>query len=448
MREHSNLHGVEKTFFRYVSQNILGMIGISAYVLADTYFIAQAEGGSGITALNLVLPLYSLMFALSSMLGVGSATRFTIQKARKEPEAEDNFSNAILFGLLFGLIFMALGWFLTERMLAMLGGDPEIVAIGTPYTRTFLLFAPFFMWNYICNAFVRNDGNPALAMAATLSSSLFNIVMDYLFMFPLGLGMTGAALATAISPLVGIAVCGIHLCGKRSGVRFRWIWPSFSKLAKACPLGISSFVGELSSGVTTMIFNFLLLELAGNDGVAAYGIVANVSIVVAAIFNGVAQGSQPLLSAFYGIDDRPTLRRVLRLSIGTASVLAVLLLLAVNLLAEPIVVVFNSEGNQTMAAYAMEGIRLYFIGFLFAGFNLVGSGFLSATEAAKWAFFTSILRGFVAIAVCAVVLAKLLGIPGVWMAFPAAELLTAVVMCFAIVRGGENGPHKKSVLIW
>ena len=426
--------GVERKFARYISQNILGMIGISAYVLADTCFISQAEGARGITALNLVLPLYSLIFAIGSMTGVGAATRFSIQSARGDRDADFYFSNAIEFAVIFSMIFVAMGAWIPDRIVAFLGGDAEIVKVGTPYTRIFMVCAPFFMLNYIFGAFVRNDGDPSLAMAATLSSSLFNIVMDYILMFPLKLGMAGAALATGLSPLVGIAVAGIHFLTRKNTIQVRWTLPDWKKLIRSWQLGTSAFVGEIASGVTTVVFNFLILGIAGNDGVAAYGIVANAAIVATAIFNGVAQGSQPLLSDYYGKNEQGSLRRVLMLSVGTAFVLSLLVILVTNQSAETLIAVFNSEQNQQMASYALQGVRLYFIGFLFAGFNIVGTGFLSATESAGWAFVTSILRGFVAIAVCAFTMSRLFGMTGIWLAFAAAELLTAVVMASVLLR--------------
>lgn len=421
-------------FARYVSQNILGMIGLSAYILADTFFISQAEGSRGITALNLILPVYSLIFAIGSMIGSGSATRFKIHRARKEHCADTYFSNAIWFTLLLSLIFMAIGCFIPDKLVALLGGNEEIVAVGTSYTRIFMLFSPFFMWNYIFNAFVRNDNSPSLAMAATLLSSLFNIVMDYILMFPLQMGMKGAALATAISPIIGILVCSLHFFSGQNSIRFQIIRPSIRRLIQSCQLGVAAFVGEISSGVITMVFNFLILSLAGNVGVAAYGVVANTAIVATSIFNGVAQGSQPLLSDFYGKGNKKSVKKVFVLSSGTTLVLSVLVMIFANLSAETITSVFNHEQNMKMAEYAIAGMRLYFIGFLFAGFNIIGTGFLSATAQAGWAFVTSILRGFVAITVFAFLLSVLFGMTGIWLAFPASECLTSIVMCFAIYK--------------
>ncbi|MDE6362656.1 MAG: polysaccharide biosynthesis C-terminal domain-containing protein [Lachnospiraceae bacterium] len=422
----------KKLFTKYVSQNILGMLGISVYILADTFFISLAEGADGITALNLVLPVYSLIFAVGAMIGVGSAIRFKILRARNDREAEMYFSNALLWALMIGILFILIGVLMPEKLVALLGGDDRIVAVGKDYTAIFMMFAPFFMWNHICNAFVRNDGAPSVAMAATLCSSLFNVVFDYVLMFPLRLGMRGAALATALSPVLGVAICSVHLLSKKSTITVRWTVPSARRLFAACQLGISAFVGEISSGVTTVVFNMIILRLAGNVGVAAYGVVANTSLVAAAVFNGVSQGSQPLLSDYYGRGQTDSVRKVVKLGVGAALGLALLILGMVCALAEPITAVFNHEENAALTAYAVTGLRLYFIGFLFAGFNIVGTGILSAVESARWAFAASISRGFVSIIVCAFVLSAALGMNGVWLAFPAAELLTAALVLAAL----------------
>lgn len=125
---------------------------------------------------------------------------------------------------------MFVGIFLPDKLIALLGGDAKIVAVGKNYTRIFMSFAPLFMWNYICNAFVRNDGNPSIAMAATLFSSLFNIVFDYVLMFPLGLSMEGAALATALSPVVGILICCIHFRSEKCTIKLKPVLPSVRKI--------------------------------------------------------------------------------------------------------------------------------------------------------------------------------------------------------------------------
>ena len=268
-----------KQFFKYVSQNIFGLLGTSCYILADTYFISQAAGTDGVTLLNLCLPVYNFIFAVGSMVGLGAATRYAILKAQGDERCQRYFSNAIFCACVLSVPFLLVGIFAPGGLLRLMGGDAGIMALGIPYARIFLMFTPFFMCNYIVSAFVRNDGDPSLAMVATLSSSLFNVVFDYIFMFPMGLGLAGAALATAVSPIISISICSRHFFKKENSVQFVRQRPSVKLLGQSCQLGISGFVGEMSSGVTTTVFNFLLLGLAGNVAVAAYGVVANFALV-------------------------------------------------------------------------------------------------------------------------------------------------------------------------
>ena len=421
-----------KNFVKYVSLNMLGMVGMSLYILADTYFISVAVGANGITALNLVLPIYNLIFAIGAMIGVGSAIRYVVERRKKSSDAEGYFFHALLWAALIGIIFILIGLFLPEKLIGLLGGDATIIAIGKNYTRIFMCFAPFFMWNYICNAFVRNDGNPSVAMSATLFSSLFNIVFDYILMFPLGLSMEGAALATAFSPIVGILICCTHFRSDKCSIRLKPIAPSVKKLLYSCQVGVSSFVGEISSGVITVVFNMIILSLAGNIGVAAYGVVANTSLVAVALFNGIAQGSQPLISEVYSKGLQKNISGYLKMALITSLGVAVLLLAFIYPFAPAVTSIFNGENNAILASYANEGLRLYFIGFLFAGINIVGTAALSAMEAAKYAFAASILRGFVAIIIFAFVLSALLGLNGVWLAFPAAEFVTMLVTVYGL----------------
>ncbi|MDD7641249.1 MAG: MATE family efflux transporter [bacterium] len=433
---------VRKQFAKYVSQNILGMVGISLYILADTFFIAQAVGADGITALNLVLPLYSFIFAIGQMIGVGSAIRFAVENGQGREKKFPWFSNALIWTTLFGAIFMLIGLLFPEQLVALMGGDASIVAVGAPYTRIFMSFSIFFMWNHVCNAFVRNDGSPTIAMAATLFSSLFNIVFDYILMYPMHMGMEGAALATACSPIVGILICMVHILSKRSSLKFHLMKPDAKKLWLSCQVGVSAFIGEMSSGVTTLAFNYLILGLAGNTGVAAYGVVANLAIVVMALFNGIAQGSQPIVSDYYGRNERAMIRRVSRMGFGLSFVFAVLIVVIMWLYPAQLTAVFNKADDPVLAMYAEEGLRLYMLGFFFAGWNMLGASVLSAMEQARAAFVASMLRGFVLILLCAFVLAALFGMTGVWLSYPVAEALTLVVTLTGMRKALRAGVEK------
>lgn len=416
----------------------MGMLGISIYILADTFYISKAAGTDGITVLNLCLPLYNLIYAIGSMVGVGSATRFTIWKAQGDPVCDRFFSNAVFSVLILSIPFILAGAVCPGQVLNMMGGDSSITALGIPYARIFLIFAPCFMINFIMNAFVRNDGAPSLAMAATLAGSIFNIIFDYIFMFPMGMGMAGAALATAVSPIVSSCICGTHFLREDNQIRFLWQRPSMNRLLQSCQLGTSAFIGEFSSGVTTTTFNFLILGIAGNVGVAAYGVIANLALVAMSMFNGVAQGSQPLISRYYGQGDESSARRVLQYGIWTALGLAVVIIMITRLETDVLIAMFNSEGSESLRSLAFDGVRLYFPGFLFAGINIVATGYLSASDCGLQALAASFSRGVAAIILCAFVMSRIWGMKGVWSSFMTAELLTCIMVVIMLAQLGKR----------
>ena len=426
---------INKKFAKYVSQNIFGMIGISCYVVADTFFISKFAGADGITVLNLVLPIFSVIFAFGSMMGVGSAIRFKILRAKGDKSSDDYFSNAIMCACILSILFILVGLFAPDKLLRVMGADDKITQLGIGYTRTFLMFTPFFMCNYIVSAFVRNDNDPSRAMLATLSGSLFNIVFDYIFMFPMHLGLLGAAMATAASPVCSILVCLTHFMGKNNTVVFRWHVPSVKMLWESCMLGTAAFVGEMASAVTTTVFNMLMLSITGNIGVAAYGVVANYAYIGTAIFNGVSQGAQPLISESYGKGNKKDVSRVYKYSIITAAALFAIMYAVVTGFTSQLVSLFNSEGVVELAGFAYTGMRIYFIGFLFAGFNIISAGYFSAVEMAKESFVVSLLRGFVLMVGISIVLAKIFGMNGVWSSFPVSECITSCVCVVFLVCG-------------
>ena len=261
-----------KQYFKYVSQNIFGLLGTSCYILADTYFISQAAGTSGVALLNLCLPIYNFIFAIGSMLGLGAATRYAILRAQGDERSERYFSNALLWALVFALPFMLAGIFCPEVLLRFMGGDAEIVALGVGYARIFLLFTPFFMCNYIVASFVRNDGDPSLAMVATLCGSLFNVVFDYIFMFPMGLGLPGAALAMyqcakpekkkVAGGLLLSAALTAFLTGITEPLEFTFIFVALPMYAVHCVLaGLSFMLMHILNVGVGMTFSGGLIDL-------------------------------------------------------------------------------------------------------------------------------------------------------------------------------------------
>lgn len=414
-------------FLKYILQSIAGMIGISVYILADTFFISVYSGAEGLAVLNLILPIYGLIYATGAMIGIGSATRYGIKRAQGEV-TDYYFGQSVLFSLLVSVLFIFAGVFFPEQILGLLGADAGLIELGRSYLRIILIASPFFMCNYTFTAFARNDNAPLIAMTASIMGSLFNIVFDYIFMFPLEMGFPGAALATALSPVVTMAVCSIHYMGKKNQVGFAMRKPSLRHCLLCCKLGVSAFVGEISSGVITMVFNMLILDVAGNIGVAAYGVIANLSIVAMSILNGLAQGAQPLISENYGKNNRTDVKKILRWSIIADLLIEGVVVALAWCKTDTLIGIFNSQNNAQLLNYAHTGLRLYALGFLLAGINIVLVAYFSAVDYAKAAIVGSVLRGAVAIIACAVILAQIFGINGVWLSFLASETLTFLII--------------------
>lgn len=415
---------IEKQLRKYIISNMIAMTSISCYILADTYFIAAAQGANGITALNLVLPVYGLIFAIGSMIGTGAATRYSLSKHIGARDYDQYFTNALIWTMIISIIFVFAGIFFPDVILKAMGADQTILEIGHTYTRIILCCTPFFMMNYSMTAFVRNDGAPKIAMTATLISGISNIILDYIFMFPMHLGMAGAALATGMSPVISMMICMIHYLSKNNTVRVIKMLPSLKKLISSCQLGIVSFVGEIASGLTTMVFNFLLLKLTGNVAVAAYGIIANIALVGIALLNGVAQGLQPLASEMHGKKEYDQEKKIYRYSLLLGIFIALVLIILILIFGDKIIRIFNSEYSRPLARLANQGIRLYFVGFLFAGINIVTAGFYSAIGKSKASSLIAVSRGIILIILFAFGLSWCFGLTGIWLAFPAAEMTT------------------------
>lgn len=196
-----------KDFSKYVSFNILGQIAYSCYTLADTFFVSADIGTNGLTALNLAFPVFCIISGTGLMIGIGGSSRFSILKSRNESNTADQvFTNGLILVLLFASIFFFTGLFASQHLVTVLGADIQVFETTNRYLKVLMLFAPAFLLNHFLQCFVRNDGNPSLSMAAMITGSFSNIVLDYIFIFSFHMGIFGAALATGLSPVISMLV--------------------------------------------------------------------------------------------------------------------------------------------------------------------------------------------------------------------------------------------------
>lgn len=424
-----------KMFLRYASLNVLGSIGLSCYILADTFFIARGTGTNGLAALNLALPVFSLINGSGLMLGMGGATRYSIFKGQGAADSANRvFTHTLAMAVVISALFVFFGAAFSRNIVGLLGADENVFEMTNTYLEVLMLFSPAFILNNVFISFVRNDGQPQLAMLGMLVGSLFNIIMDYLFIFPLGLGILGAVLATGFSPGISMLILSRYWFGRRNQFHLVYVKPQAAMVRSVVLLGLPSLLSELSSGIVMLVFNFLLLSFGGNEGVAAYGVVANISLVVVSVYTGISQGIQPLLSRACGQGDRKGIGQVLRYAQISQLAISALVYAAIFLFAGPIASIFNSEGSLQLQELAVPGLRLYFTAAPFVGFNIILAVFFTSIDHPLPAHVIMLLRGLVLMVPMALLLARLAGLTGVWLAFPATEGVVAAVGALLLVK--------------
>lgn len=415
------------SFFKYIFLNILSTLGISVYILIDTFFISLGMGADGLAALNLCLPVFNFINGFGLMLGMGGGSRFSMLYCRTERSETDKiYTNAFYAALAVSAGFVLAGAFFSAQLTRLLGADSVVFAEAHSYLRTVLLFAPAFILNNLLVCFVRNDGAPKLATASVLGSSFANIVLDYVFIFELGMGMKGAALATCISPIISMAIMSIHFVTGWNAFRLRFIHPSKRIIRNISSLGMHAFVTEISGGIVLIVFNFVLYRLCGNTGIAAYSVIANLAIVFTAVFTGLSGGVQPLLCKYHGRHNDAAAKYLLRLSVRTAMVLALLAYSLVYLNTAGFVSAFNGQEHEGLAEIAENGLRLYFLFMPFMGINSVFCVYFTSCEKPRISQILSLMRGTLLVIPLAFLFYTMRSVNGIWLTIPIAEFLTTM----------------------
>ncbi len=262
--EKMNNNNIKIEFSKYVTFNIIGMLGLSCYILADTYFIARGIGASGLASLNIALPMYSFMHGIGLMIGIGGATRFSLMQSKSI------FTHSLYYSFFATLFFLIIGVFFHTQISYFLGADNDTIANTSIYIKTILCFAPVFILNNVIICFVRNDSSPKLSMIAMLTGSFSNIILDYVFIFIFKMGMFGAAFATGFAPIISLIILSTHFIKRNNTFHFKKAPIKIKNIFHITSLGISALITEFSFGIVLIMFNIIILNLAGNIAVAAY----------------------------------------------------------------------------------------------------------------------------------------------------------------------------------
>lgn len=417
-----------KEFVKYTLLNVLGMMGLSCYILADTFFVSKGLGANGMAALNLAIPVYNLIHGCGLMLGMGGAIKYSVAKSRgNKTEADTVFTNTLYMAVFMIVLFLFIGLFFSKQITVFLGADNNTFSMTYTYLKVMLIFAPAFISNDVLVCFVRNDSNPTLATIAMLTGSFSNIILDYIFIFPLQMGMFGAIFATGLSPVISLCILSVHKIHKKNSFHFIKILPKIRLITDVLFLGFPSFINEFASGIVIVIFNFIILKLEGNTGVAAYGVIANVSLIVTAIFCGCAQGIQPLLSSAYGKHNKKQATEIFRYALITVMLFSIVIYGGILLKSDFIAGIFNSGSDEKLQLVAVQGLKTYFSATLFMGLNIILAVYFTSAEKAFPAHILTLSRGFFIIIPTAFILSEYFKMRGVWFSFTVCEIISAII---------------------
>ena len=415
--------------------SVIMMIFTALYTIVDGMFISRFVGEDALAAVNIVFPAICLVMAVGIMLATGgSAIVAHRMGAGDEEGARRGFTLLLLVALGVGVLFALAGLFASGGISRLLGATGRTEADCIAYLRTLLLFAPAYMLQLFFQSFFVTAGRPGLGLGLTVAAGLTNAVLDFLLIVPAGLGVVGAALATAAGYLVP-AVCGVcFFAFRKRGLRLaRPVWDG-RMLLRACSNGSSEMVSNLAGAVITFCFNFLMLRFLGEEGVAAITIVLYAQFLLTALYLGFSMGVAPVISFNHGADNGARLRRVYRICILFVSVSSCVVL-AVSLAMSGILVSVFSPVESPVYALARHGFLLFAPSFLFAGLNIFASAFFTALNDGKTSALISFLRTFGFLLAALAALPALLNVDGVGLAVPCAEMLCAVVSVYLLRRG-------------
>lgn len=428
------------SLLRFALPSIIMLIFTALYTVVDGVFVSRFVGEDALAAINIVFPAFNLLTGAGFMLATGgSAIVAHRMGGGNEAGARQGFSLLLAVSAGVGAALSLAALLGAEGISAALGGTPRTMGYCVTYLRTLLLFSPAFMLQFFFQSFFVTAGRPGLGLGLSLAAGGANAALDFLLIVPGGLGVAGAALATAAGALIP-AVFGLcFFAVQREGLRFtRPVWDG-RMLARACANGSSEMVSNLAGAVITFFYNALMLRFLGEAGVSAITVVLYAQFLLASLYLGFSMGVAPVVSFCHGAENWTRLRRIFRICTGFVAVSSLGVTAAAVLLAGTVVSMFTSPGTEVYQL-ACHGFYLFAPSFLFSGLNIFASSFFTALNDGRTSAILSFLRTMGFLAAMLALLPALIGVDGVWLAVPAAELLCGVCTLL-FLRWGRGKYH-------
>ena len=423
-----------RNILKFAFPTIVMTVFNTFYTMVDGLFVSNLIGMEALSAINLTAPAIALITAISGMLATGgSAVVMKKMGEHKEQEARQDFTLLILTNAVVGAVMMVLGYTLMDTLLGAMGLSPAVFGYCRTYLSNYLLFTIPILLMYNFSLYLIAADRSRLSLICTVAGGVSNIVLDYVLIALAGMGIRGAAAATGLGYSL-TAAAGLLVFRKRDSL-LHFQKPVFrgGVLFHASANGLSELATSLVSGITTLLFNLAMLKYIGEDGVAAITIIMYVLMFVSALFIGYSYGAAPMISYYHGEGNHEKLKKLVRFSVrfilGASALCA-----AVSALATPALVGVFTRPDSPVYALAVTGNRLCSIALLFLGLNVFASSMFTALSNGVVSAVLAFSRSFLFTVACVQLLPLLLGVTGVWLATPAAELLGLLMSAALLAR--------------
>ena len=421
-------HFTAKRLIRFVMPSIIMMIFTSIYSVVDGLFVSNYVGKTAFAALNLIYPPLAMLGGLGFMIGTGGSAivAMTLGEGKKD-KANEYFSCLIYVTIAVGLTLTVVGFGVLRPIAMLLGAQGRMLENCLVYGWIILAFQTAFMLQFVFQSFFVTAEKPKLGLAVTVAAGLTNVVLDYLLVGVFRFGLLGAAVATGMSQVVGGVLPLVYFAGK-NGSLLKLTKAKWNKwvLVKTCTNGSSELMSNISASVVNILYNYQLMLRAGENGVAAYGVMMYMSFVFSAVYLGYAVGCAPIISFHYGAANRDELKNLFRKGIGLNGAAGLFMIAAAQLAADPLMRIFVGYDGD-LFAMTRDGFRLYAMAFLITGLNIFGSAFFTALGNGGVSALISFLRTLVFQVLSVLILPVYLGVSGIWLAVVVAEVLSLAV---------------------
>ena len=423
-------------FIKYLVPSVMTMIFLSFYTTIDGFFVSQYAGSDALAGINIVIPITCVTFGIAVMLATGSGAIIGDKLGRKkEQEANEIFTFITIVLLIFAILFTIAGILFLEPICIFLGSSERLLEHVLPYAYVIFLGSVPMSFKLFFEYLVRTDGKPDVGMIMSLTGLILNVIFDYILVAVLGLGTLGAACGTTLSITVSMLI-GLGYFLKYSHIKFCRPRINWKVLFKSCTNGSSEMLTEMSTGITTFLFNLIIMQYFGEDGVAAVTIIMYIYYFFIAVYMGIAVAAAPIVSYNVGSGNYEKIKETTRYSFITIAISSVLILAISLLYGREIIHLFVGDGNVFYLTW--DALKLFSPVFLFIGLNVFLSGYFTALGNGFISALISSLRSLILVVLFILILPKLLGVSGIWMTMPMAEVVTIFIAVYLYRAYGKS----------